>query len=266
MTLIVGIKCADGIVLGADGAATYGVMGQRTIRQTHQKKLSILKSRIIVGVSGSVGLGQRYEGVVEQLWDQKAFSGQKPWEAMTLLRENFWKHQAFELNAANVSKGVHGPGPGFASATTAVIVALPLSSTPHLFQFDQQGAPEEMTEQLPFASIGSGQPNADPFLAFLRRLLWPDTLPTLQQGVMTALWTLDHCIEVSPGGIADPVQVVTLGQGSGGLQAKELSEEELNEHREAIKGAEGALKQFVKGQPTEEEGEPPDVPKPKDKN
>ena len=51
MTLIIGIKCKDGIVLGADGAATLGAMGQRTILQP-MKKLEIISSAMVLGVSG----------------------------------------------------------------------------------------------------------------------------------------------------------------------------------------------------------------------
>ncbi len=37
MTLIIGIKCSDGIVMGADGAATFATLGQPTIRQETKK-------------------------------------------------------------------------------------------------------------------------------------------------------------------------------------------------------------------------------------
>ncbi len=66
MTLIVGLKCSDGIVLGADGAATLGVMGHQTARQT-TKKLTILSESVVVGVSGPVGLAQRVAGEVQLL-------------------------------------------------------------------------------------------------------------------------------------------------------------------------------------------------------
>lgn len=66
MTLIVGIKSKEGIVLAADGAATLGSMGNRTVIQS-VKKLSTIQDKIIVGVSGSVGLSQRINGVVDKL-------------------------------------------------------------------------------------------------------------------------------------------------------------------------------------------------------
>jgi 20S proteasome alpha/beta subunit len=74
MTLIIGIKCEDGIVLGSDGVATFGAMGQRTIRQS-LTKLNILEDCIAVGVSGPVGLGQSISGEIQNLWEEKKFSG-----------------------------------------------------------------------------------------------------------------------------------------------------------------------------------------------
>ena len=65
MTLIAGIKCSDGIVLGADGAATYGVRGQSTIRQPVKNKLKIIADSIVIGTAGPVGLGQRLAGSLE---------------------------------------------------------------------------------------------------------------------------------------------------------------------------------------------------------
>ena len=58
MTLIVGILCSDGVVVAADGAATLGSLGNSTVRQ-EVKKLDVISGKIIVGVSGPVGLGQK---------------------------------------------------------------------------------------------------------------------------------------------------------------------------------------------------------------
>ena len=71
MTLIVGIKCTEGVVVGSDGAATLGnATGTRTVIQP-ANKLHILQGRIIMGVSGQVGLSQLYCDRVESLWKDK---------------------------------------------------------------------------------------------------------------------------------------------------------------------------------------------------
>ena len=96
MTLIVGIKCSDGIVVGADGAATFGAMGQQTIRQS-ARKLNILSHRIIVGVSGPIGLGQRINGRISALYSDGKLAGKNPVEAMTIIRAAIWPDISGEL-------------------------------------------------------------------------------------------------------------------------------------------------------------------------
>jgi hypothetical protein len=133
-----------------------------------------------------------------------------------------------------------------------------LSGTLSLCQFDQQGTPEQATENLPFVAIGSGQPLADPFLSFLRRIFWPTRLPTLAEGVLATLWCLRQAIDTNAGGVADPIQIFALDSSG---KVKELEEIELGEHYQAIEGAERALAGFrdtFKTGPTDQQPPIPD--------
>src|SRR5689334_4651389 len=144
MTLIVGIKCSDGIVVGADGAATFGALGQQTIRQ-NVHKLTILSHKVIVGVSGPIGLGQRINGRVGDLYSNNTLAGKKSVEAMTIIRQAIWPDILGELQAAAAAQQVIGQH-ALPSALSSSVVAMPLDKQFALFQFDQQGAPEEATE------------------------------------------------------------------------------------------------------------------------
>ncbi len=243
MTLIVGIKCSDGVVLGADGAATVGVLGQPTIRQQTARKLIIVQEHVVVGVSGPVGLGQRFCHEVDALWSASKLSGKKPVESGLIIADALRKHIVVEMNVAGAARNAIGPVAGN-DVLSACLVALPCSKDPTLIQFDQQGAPEVATKDLPFVAIGSGEAIADPFLALLRRVCWPGRLPSLQEGVLAACWTLDHAIKTHPGGVAEPMQIVTLQAGG---KARELADVDLAEHRQAIEGAEGALTTYMTG-------------------
>ena len=242
MTLIVGIKCEAGVVLAADGAATLGALGHTTVRQ-ETKKLEIIEDCIVVGTSGPVGLGQRIRGEIRSLWNNKALLGKEPYQAMAAMRAAFWQHVQPELQAAAVSQQVIGGNVAAQSAICSSLVALPLGKNPCLFQFDQQCAPEEATGKLLFVAIGSGQQIADPFLAFVRRIFWPERIPTVEEGVFAALWTLSHAITTNAGGISLPVQIIVL-DGALKLKAHELQKEELQEHEEAISYAEKCLANF----------------------
>ena len=107
-------------------------------------------------------------------------------------------------------------------------------------------------------AIGSGQHIADPFLAFLRRIFWPNRLPTTSEGKASAVWTLYHAIQTNPGGIGFPMQVVTLSMQGGKPKAAELSREEIDtEHIQGIEDAEKKMSAIFQPQEAPKPPAPP---------
>lgn len=252
MTLIVGIKCEDGVVLGADGAATYAVplLGRPTIRQPH-RKLMIIGEHLVLGVSGPVGLGQSYQ--LDLARTVKSNNNRSPWanrskaDNRRAVHEIMWKHAKVAWENAEVVARSQGREAALAECLHQSIVALPVGDEACLFQFDHQCQPEEATTDLPFISIGSAQPTADPFLAFIRRVFWPRALPPIGEGELASVWTLQHAIETQPGGVAEPIQVVTLRRSEGTTwKADELSEDRLGEHQQMIAEIEKKMKEIPK--------------------
>jgi 20S proteasome alpha/beta subunit len=256
MTLIVGIRCEDGIVLGADGAATLGALGGKTVQQPC-RKLAKISDCIIIGTSGPVGLGQIFSGTLQDLWTNNRLSGKSPHEAMAILREAFWQHAEKEFKAAQVTVPMLGQV-SLESALSFTLLAMPLRKQPCLFQFNQQCSPELASGDLPFISIGSGQQLADPFLAFLRRVFWPTRMPKVTEGVLATVWSLDQAIRTNPGGVGNPIQVMTLEKDGADWKVKELGETDFSEHRQAISTAESALAEFrTSFKPAPGDTEPP---------
>ena len=68
MTLIIGIRCTDGVVVGADGAMTFGYDSMNaTIMQTYRQKINTINHKHIkalVAGSGEIGLAQRFDNIV----------------------------------------------------------------------------------------------------------------------------------------------------------------------------------------------------------
>lgn len=244
MTLIVGILCSDGVVLAADGAATLGNLGQQTVRQSC-RKLNIIDTKVVVGCSGAVGLAQCILGDVETCWKDPRTRNKPPVEWMKQVRKQILPAIEAELKAAAISATVVGHPVAMASAITQTLVAVPLGEEACLFQFNQQGSPEQASSDLPFISIGSGQALADTFLAFLRRVFWPDNLPSLGEGLLAACWALTHAIETMPGGVAEPMQIAVLEKGDGGKwKARVLDGHELDEHKQFVSEAEKHLRGY----------------------
>lgn len=245
MTLLVGVLCNDGVVIGADSAATMGSLGQMTVRQP-TVKVEIVHGQALIATSGPVGLGQRLAGEFGDVLAQNRISANtKPYKAMAALRSSFMPHIAAEMEAAKIAAPVVGPQASQASAISATLLAMSLDGRPRLFQFDHQGAPEEATPSLPWVCLGSGQMIADPFMAFLRGTFWEDgKLPTIAEGMFAVVWTLEQSIDVSPAFLARPIRLFTLTQDGRAGAVRQLEEGELEEHKQGVAEARQLLRDW----------------------
>jgi hypothetical protein len=131
-------------------------------------------------------------------------------------------------------------------ANFSMLVAIPLDKQPQLVTFTETCSPEIATPGLPFACIGSGQLLADPFIAFIRRVLWPkNAYPSLLDGTLAAYWTMQHAIETNAGGVGGETQVVTLRKTSNNdFKAEELDEAALQGHKESLKDLEKKIQEW----------------------
>ena len=260
MTLIVGAQCSDGIVFGADSGATYvagnvGIVpGMETAMQP-TSKLHIIHDSVLMGVSGAVGLAQLYVDRIEEMWkgpqlkqSQVTVAG-----AQRRIEEAILKDAGDAIDRANRFFGPTMGQNALSMVSTHSLVALPVGRNKVLtmFQVDFQGRTEAASDDLPFAAIGSGQVIADPFLAFLRRVFWRDSSLTLQDGIFATVWTLQHAIKESPGGLSGPVEVAILDSNG----AKMLPSDELEDHLQHVDSFENDMKKYRI--PTESSETPP---------
>lgn len=143
------------------------------------------------------------------------------------------------------------------------MVAVPVDKKPHLFQFDNNGAPEHADENLSFIALGSGQAIADPFLAHVKKLLWPNARPSLAEGRLAAVCTVDHVRRNSAGFVGGEIQLGTLSGAAGTSLPTTaiLASDDVQEHLQSIAAAERALVEAVRTKPSLEAQPPPPVPK-----
>jgi hypothetical protein len=242
VTVIVAWKCTDGIVVGADSAATLGSHGQQTVKESIASKLAIVRDSLILAVSGPISLAQKYEEELESYPtpDFNALRNKAPGKACEEITGLFWKHAEAAYQRSAVVAHATGNRAALVDALHGSVVALRIKGQDRLFQFTDTCAGEEATEQLPYLSIGSGQQNADPFLAFIRRTFWRDAIPSLAGGIFATLWTLDETILSAPGGIGGPPTMAILRDGN----ARFLEEDDLREHTEAVESARTALRSW----------------------
>ena len=242
MTLIVGIKCNDGVVMGADSAATFATpTGRSTVIQS-ATKLQIPAGPIITATSGPMGLGQLFSESIGKLWKEKKIGwGVSREDGMRLIRGAILQDAQVALQSAAIAAQSIGQAAASMSARSSTLVALPVGGGAELISCDHAGNPEAAID-LPYIAIGSGQIPANPFLAFIRRVFWPTGLPRLSQATLAVVWALEHCISIHPGGVDGPIQLAILSKRSGKeLTAKILDKPEIDSHREQIAAEESYL-------------------------
>jgi Proteasome subunit len=252
VTLIVGIRCQDGIVLGSDAAATSGTLLDGNTIVLATSKLEVYGGYVVLGVAGAVGMGQNFHRTLSQHVTDHSLK-RRPWKSVSnareWLRDSFWPFvkpgwdHATELNK-NLNPAFHQGV--FSAVNTSSLVAFPIEDECHLLELDHLCEPMECTDNLPFATIGIGKVHADPFLAFIRRIFWPSSPPTLQDGIFATVWALQQAIMLSPGGVGGPITVVTLANNDGrGWKARKLTNDELGEHQEAISAVEADMAEVL---------------------
>jgi hypothetical protein len=247
MTSIVGILCQTGVVLGTDSSATFGSGRIRTIEQPTQK-LKIIGDSIILAGTGQVGLGQRFQAIVEKSWQDGIFK-KTAMEITKYLSKVTIEDFAY----------THAPKEGYGA-----LLAFPAEKTFHLCEFTVADfQPELKTKELWYVSLGVTIQITDSFLALMREVLWKTGPPPLSGGEFVATWTLDHAIEVNVGGVKGPIQLAVLGpDNKGQLRAKQLSEVYLGEHMQNIEGAKVALLDYCSSLQKPKDEETPDIPRP----
>jgi 20S proteasome alpha/beta subunit len=246
MTAIVGVLCRDGLVIGTDSSATFTSGNMRTIEQPVEK-LTIVAGTVIIAGAGQVGMGQRFNHVVQGAYDQKIFKGHHIEVAKELCRLGI-----ADFMFTSAQKGAY-----------AALVGFPIHDKPYLCEFASGDfQPEFKDERMWYCSMGSGQPITDPFLALIREIFWMSGPPTVQDATFAVTWALDHAVAVNPGGINAPVRIAVMERVGGKLASRILDDNDLQEHRQNIDQAKERLRSYPAAQKPDA-SDTPAIPKPK---
>lgn len=240
MTLIIGVKCQDGIVIGADSIRTYGT----DIEQEVSNKVDFLAGDALIGSAGAVGLSQMIKERLRDSW-LTVREQENMVDARSEIQKVMWSEvRPAMAHAADASK-ISGRNL-LSAARCSSLLAFALKSSAILLVYDEYAQSYEVASESPFVSIGSGSRQADPFLAFLKRIFWRDGIPEkTSDGVLCTLWTLDHVSRVNAGlGVGGRPNVFTLSKGQGAWLAERVDEYYLREQLLAVEAAEDRLRSF----------------------
>jgi 20S proteasome alpha/beta subunit len=227
MTVVVAFLCSDGVVIAADSMLTPN-MGGINVGHHHGRKIEILAGPQLFAFAGDQGQSARFRIVADtshaQIAAQAHAINHPLWLSATMVQQ----FQATGIGGAiNVN----------------TILAYGHAGQHHCCMFEGALQPRLLDEHHYYAALGSGKLSADPFLRFLVDVFCPNGRPTLREAIFLATWAVQHVIDTNPGGVAGPIRVATFdADQDGNFQARELPDNEIAEHQQAIESAADALR------------------------
>ena len=181
MTVLIGVRCSDGVVIGADSAATSAT-GNIHLLKLGYDKIVIVGGRVIVAGTGQIGLGQRFAEQVKLAHDQKLFQS-KPVEVakqLSAMGRN-------DFSQTGATMGSYG-----------ALVAAPADGVGQLIEFATADfQPELKNGKIHFVSMGSGQMLAEPFMSFVDRTFWKSKAPDVKTALFGVHWALSAIMHLT---------------------------------------------------------------------
>lgn len=246
MTILIGVLCHDGVVIGADNSATLAAGQLPTVEQPYAHKIDVIDQQVIVAHTGSIGLAQRFTAVVDTVWKDPAF------QQVSYLE--IGKHLAKTGREDFAATYVQNPNYG-------ALVAFPWRGRAYLCVFEPISLqPEFKTAGSWYVALGSGQLLTDSFLAFIRWVYWEEGPPVCQDAIWAVTLALEHAITCNPGGISGPMHLAVLTTDTQGqLSARSLETAEIAEHRENVQGLVTAMRAYPRL--LQGKADAPDIPR-----
>ena len=218
MTVLVGVKCKNAVIIGSDSAVSSGIGGLEgayTVEHPGQK-IDIICDQIIVAGTGAKGLGQRFVGLISDAWAERVLISKSPIEVGRMIAERSVKN--FATTQAPKNYGA--------------LVAFPGKHKAELCEFEYGNLqPELKTDDSWYVSMGVAQTVADTLLGLARETFWKHGPPSREDGIFAAIWVLHLTIAMYPTGVSPPIQMAVLeGKAGKDLTARCLSKDEIGQH------------------------------------
>ena len=252
MTVIIGILCDDGVVIGADSAMAAGRAGRYTIewQDGGALKIETHEPDMITAVTGAFGLGQRFNdqllttmrALKEPLLAPTLANGQQittPVQQSLLGRSPLNKIPINSMSAVEIGRVISQTTINDFQRTQSTLqtgtpdgwglgalFAFVHNDQPHLIDFDParfhpelKGMPDpkrgDQDRIWRCVSMGAGQQLADAFLAHAYQLLFGKGRPTVDRAKLAVAWTIKHVKNYNLGLVGGETRLAILEKKNG---------------------------------------------------
>ena len=194
MTLVLALRCRDGVVLASDGQATSDAAGQPT--RSPVRKLFVAGGRLAWGAAGSVGLQQALEEALARREDVLAEAD----DPRPLVVDALVPIQQRALRD-------YVPHPGTQPPDLACVFCwCDHDGAPRIFSVPRTGSDHQLHDG--HAAVGTGDIFADFAMASIAHLGTPGL--DLERAKMVALKAISDAIDVAAVYLGPPIQMVAV--------------------------------------------------------
>jgi proteasome beta subunit len=207
VTLVLALRCRDGVVLASDGQSTADTLGQPTRQPT--RKLFDIGGRIAWGAAGSVGLQQTLRGELDRIDDRAGGPG----ELRRRLAGAVIPIQQGALDHYVPHRGTDPP-------ELACVFCWCDEGGPRILEVPRTGGDHQFHER--YSAIGSGEIFAKFAMVSIAHLDTPEL--SLEQGKVVAYKAIADAIAVAAVFLGPPIQMyVVTAAGAERVPADELA-------------------------------------------
>jgi 20S proteasome alpha/beta subunit len=229
MTLIIAIKCKDGLIFASDGQATSFSSGG-PIRQKYKKIYQLEK--LLVGASGTIGTIQRCRDCIEKYAKTISDGGLNSLisdvlpdgRVQNILVRDKIRQLVFMINKDELEryKAFHGREEGAPLADILVALYDNEENTFRIWHVRPDGG-EELLDELGYGCTGIGDIFAH---AFLKDYYTSDL--DVEKGKLVAYRVIKEAIEVGAYGLGEPIDIWIMRKESGQIKINNLGGEEIS--------------------------------------
>lgn len=275
MTIIIGVLCQDGAVVGADTTVTTTNTDRIAVAKDTTQKIRVFEEHCAVFTHcGEGGDGQRLERHFRNVAREVATRRRRVSivDVAELVQKGV--HSAFAPYIDGVQHAFHEATSrdvgldeferfySRVSGSNGCIFTIPTSDGPAIIAVEGGGRacwhlspPRETT-----VVMGSGDTIGLPFLLFVRRVVWDSQIPFVDDAVLGVLWTIQHAIGHAVSGVGGEAQIAVMRDGE--RSAQMLGPEELGVPKRLIEEIEESMRDVGRRgvHPDDAVPSPPDSP------
>jgi 20S proteasome alpha/beta subunit len=196
VTVVLAVRCSEGVVLASDGQVTADAAGQPT--KAPARKLFDVGGRLAWGAAGSAGLQQTLRAELAGLNGQASGAEQLRQRLASIV---------IPIQQQGLARYV--PHPGTEPPDLAVIFCWCDGDGPCILEIPRTGSDHQFHDR--FSAIGSGDIFARFAMASVAHLNTRDL--TLEQAKMVAFKAIADAIEVAAVFLGPPIQLYVVGEG-----------------------------------------------------